>query len=349
MIILRSASIAVASSFLATALVLPQYSRSGGETHSDKMADALSRGMWIWNSDEVLDPTIEIHNLISGAQAAEVTDLFLYTAPESYTSRTSRLSTFITNATAAGLRVWGLDGDRGYFADAGGPAMFYNGIKNLIAYNSGVPTNARFFGFQADNEPQDHGNYRGFHNGIADTVLSKKPGSGVWQSTQAQDREMLMCNWLSMHQTAERLLHAQGLRFGVAMPWWTEDYEGGELMLSFPEAASKRQGVMKHMMGMVDDYVVMSYNTDPANAVARVHAQAAYASSLPASRRPRVYASVEVTPGIGVNVSYADTKGKCAKAVVLQDVGTITKALRHLSAFSGVAIHHWSAWQAMPP
>jgi hypothetical protein len=93
--------------------------------------------------------------------------------------------------------------------------------------------------------------------------------------------------------------------------------------------------------------VVMSYNTSPDNAAGRVDAQAAYASTLPAASRPHVYASMEVTVGVGENVSYGDTLGKNSKAVVMQDMESIVGMLGNHSAFKGVALHHWDSWQAM--
>ncbi|KAK0364935.1 hypothetical protein LTR12_005623 [Friedmanniomyces endolithicus] len=281
--------------------------------------------MWIWNSVAILASSAETDQVFTGALDAGVTELYLYMAPHNYGPQKPQLQTFISRATTSGLDVWALDGDRAYFPDAAGPSNFYHGIENLIAYNAAVAPHEQFLGFQADNEPQDHADYRTFHNGIPDSNLSHVPGTGLWQPTQAQDREMLLCSWLSMHETASRLLHAQGLRFGAAMPWWTEAYEGEELGVSFPPegAGGRRQSVMKHMMGLVDEYVVMSYYTDPAEAVRRVEVQAAFASGMAGVGRPRVFAAVEVAPGVGRRVSYGDTEGKNSRAVVLRDVGVI--------------------------
>ncbi|KAK0862828.1 hypothetical protein LTS02_006917 [Friedmanniomyces endolithicus] len=314
------------------------------------MAHKQTRSMWIWNSATILASSTETDQLFTGALDAGVTQLYLYTPPDCYIPQRPQLQTFISRATTSGLHVWALDGDRAYFADAAGPTTFYRGIDNLIAYNAAVAPHEQFSGFQADNEPQDHADYRTFHNGIPDTNLSHTPGSGLWQPTQAQDREMLLRSGLSIHQKASQLLHAHGLRFGAAMPWWTEAYEGEELGVRFPEhgGGMRRQSVMKHMMGLVDEYVVMSYYTDPAEAVRRVEVQAAFASGMAGVGRPRVCAAVEVTPGVGRRVSYGDTEGKNSRAVVLRDVGVIEEGLSRYAAFGGVAVHHWSAWQSMP-
>jgi len=309
----------------------------------------MNQGVWIWNSAEVLGSANQIRSLVEGAKGNGMSDLYLYMPPSSYESTTPALQNLISSAAAVGLRVWALDGDRAYFDDADGPAMFFLGIEKLIAYNLSVSPEAQFFGFQADNEPQDHGSYASFHNGVTDSALKTEVGSGKWQATQAQDREMLMRSWIATYQTASKLLHAQNLHFGAAMPFWTESYHGGgEVQVNFPDVDSPRQSVMKHMVPLLDEYVVMSYNTSPSNAASRVAAQAAYVSELPAASRPRVYASMEVSAGVGESVSYADTPGKNSKAVVLQDMETIIAMLSQYPAFKGVALEHWSSWQLMP-
>jgi hypothetical protein len=310
--------------------------------------EVISRGMWIWTTWNVIRPTNgEASALLTAAKRAQVTDLFLYMAPGDYAAMRSPLRAFIAQARAVGLRVWGLDGDRGYLSDGGGPAPFYKGIDNLLAYNASVSPAERFFGFQSDIEPQDLGDFRTFHNEVRDSALDTRAGTGVWQSSQALDREILMRDWLQIHETAERKLHARGLRFGAAMPSWPDDYYGEEVRVRYP-AGGVRQGVMKHMMQFVDDYVVMSYNTNPANAANRVLGEAKYASTLPENARPRVYGGVETMQGVGANVSYGDTPGKQSKAVVLSDLQKITETLKAYPAFHGMNIHDWAGWRALP-
>ncbi|GAB1732467.1 hypothetical protein NU195Hw_Modified_406t1 [Hortaea werneckii] len=305
-------------------------------------------GMWIWQSAELLASANEMADLLAASAAARIRDLYLYTPPGSYSDRKGQLQPFIANATAADIRVWALDGDRGYLDDAAGPGKFLQGISDLIDYNQAVSANERFVGLQADIEPQDQDAYTTFHNGIPDEALSTAPGSGTWQSTQALDREMLMRNWLTIHQTASDLLHGQDLQFSAAMPFWTETYHGSPAQVNFPSNTDPRQSVMKYMMPLVDEYIVMSYNTDPANAASRVEAQASYASTLPVGKRPRVYAAMEVSPNVGETVSYGDTAGKNSKSVVLRDRARIEEMLGRYGAFAGVVIHYWSTWRDMP-
>ncbi|RMX84429.1 hypothetical protein D0869_04577 [Hortaea werneckii] len=305
------------------------------KSHTQPPADmsvTFGGGMWIWQSAELLASANEIANLMTASAAAQITDLYLYTPPGGYTD----------------IRLWALDGDRGYLDDAAGPGNFLQGIENMIDYNQAVSTNERFVGLQADIEPQDQGVYTTFHNGIPDEALSNVSGSGDWQSTQALDREMLMRSWLTIHQTASDLLHGQGLQLSAAMPFWTETYYGSPVQVNFPSSTDTRQSVMKYMMPLLDEYIVMSYNTDPANAANRVKAQATYASTLPVGKRPRVYAAMEISPGVGETVSYGDTSGKNSKSIVLRDRARIQEILGRHEAFAGVAIHYWTTWRDMP-
>lgn len=254
------------------------------------------------------------------------------------------LAVRMANELTRGIWVWNTTA----ILDSAGPSNFYTGIENLIAYNCSVAAGERISGLQADIEPQDDGTHTSFHNEVADSGLSTTLGSGEWQPTQTEDREMLMRSWLTIHQTARGMLHARGLRFGAAMPFWTHSYCGEEVKVNFPRTTNKRQGVMKYMMPLLDEYVVMSYNTSPSNAASRVAVQAAYASTLPAELRPCVCGSMEMSTGVGENVSYGDTTDKNSKAVVMQDMAAMNEALRQHSAFKGIAFHHWSSWQVMP-
>lgn len=77
------------------------------------MSVIFGGGMWIWQSARLLALANEVADLIAAADAARITDLYLYAPPGSYSERKGQLQPFIANATAADLRVWALDGDRG--------------------------------------------------------------------------------------------------------------------------------------------------------------------------------------------------------------------------------------------
>src|SRR6185437_377319 len=172
------------------------------------------------NTTEVVGTSAQA-SMLATAQRANVTDLYIYLDADAYDSEGASLRTFISAAADMNIFVWGLDGARTYFSDASGPAPLYADIKSLIAFNASAQPNEQFVGFMADNEPNDAAGYTTFHDDIADSELSTAAGSGVWQNTQALDREMLMRDWLTIHKTAASMLHGANLRFGATMPFLT--------------------------------------------------------------------------------------------------------------------------------
>lgn len=303
------------------------------------------RGMWVWRGVELVRDARAQRGLLAAAARAGVTDLYLYLPAGAYRSERARLAAFLRRMGAQGIAVWGLDGCRCYFRDADGPGGLLATVDAMVAYNARAGTKARFVGFQTDNEPQDQDGYPAtFHNGKRDSALSRTDG-GVWQASEALDREMLLRDWLSTQRAVDARLRRAGLRSGAAMVSFTEDYYGEPLSVTF---AGKRTSAGRHMMAFVDDYVVMTYNTDPRNAAGRAAAQAAYASTLPPARRPRVFASIETNAGVGAGVSYGDTPGKQSKAVALADMAAIARILKRHAAFAGVSIHSWEGWRVLP-
>lgn len=306
-------------------------------------AETAARGMWVWSGSGLIRDRAEQSHLLQEAARIGVTDLYLYIPTADYRTQRNGLQAFLRRAARHDVAVWGLDGCRCYFHDADGPQALYAMVDALISYNVRAAADARFAGFQTDNEPHDQGGYpASFHNGLADSQLSTS-GGGVWQKTEADDREMLLRDWLRIQKTVDARLRRAGLRSSAAMVSYTEDYYGEPLTVTF---AGKTTTAGRHMMRYVDDYVIMTYNTDPANAAARAAAQAAYASKLPS--RPRIFASVETNTGVGDTISYGDTPGKQSKTVVLRDIAAIAQRLRRHAAFAGVGIHSWEGWKVLP-
>jgi hypothetical protein len=294
------------------------------------------RGLWIWEGRDMVASKSAQTKLLTEAATLKLTEIYLALARSDYHEVTAKLAAFITRMSAAGIKVWALDGSRGFFSDADGPAQLYAHVDMVVAYNDKVPEAARFCGFQTDNEPQDLPDFPAhFHSGLADSQLTP---------VQAAEREALLLDWLNIQTRVYETLKSNGLRTGAAMVFFTEDHYGEPLRIAY-------NGVRSHigqlMMGATDDFIVMSYNTDPANAASRVSAQAAFASRLSAEVRPRVIAAMETNPRVGATVSYADTPGKQSKAAVLVDMAIISQHLEIYPAFAGVSVHAWRGWQAL--
>lgn len=210
------------------------------------------------------------------------------------------------------------------------------GLDNLVAYNANVTSTARFYGFTADVEPQDTGVYTNFTNGLSDSQLT---------SAQATARQSVMSDWLTLHSEAQALLTKAGLEFSSAMPWWLTNYNGESVNVSWPSTSSPYQCVMNYMMPLMNEYIVLSYNTYTSNTISRVQPPAAYASKYyPATK---VRAGMDVVIGNGAYVSYGDTPPLNNKAQVLSDASTIESGLASYSSFSGIMIEDWADWNIM--
>ena len=306
-----------------------------------------SRGMWVWNGREVvLRPTVQ-DELINLAGPAKVKDLFLYLVPSDYDTRRGLIGNFVEKMHTAGINVWGLEGWRGYFNDSYGPEEFYKVIDSMIAYNAAVPANQKFVGFQADLEPQDgQGHFPPtFHNDIPDSELSTT-GGGVWFDTQAQDREMLMRDWLEISQVVRNKLAAAGLQLGSAMPSWTDDYFGEPVMVTY---GGSRDEEGRKMMGIVNDYNIMSYNTNLNNVVNRVIGEVTYANGLPAATRPKVRAGIETHKGVGAGISFGDTPGMDNRTTVNNFLNELDTALGGNPSYCGTNIHDWIGYLELFP
>jgi hypothetical protein len=302
--------------------------------------------MWLWGSASILSSQAQQTQLISAGQAVNITDLYIYLGDGDYSSQQTALRAFNARLNAAGIHPWGLDGSRSYFSDSDGPAPMYAAADALLAFNAKSAPNERFYGLQADMEPNDiTGFLPTFHNNIPSSALSRTSG-GVWYATQAQDREMLMENWLQIYATLKSKLQPAGVQLGAAMPSWTDNYFGEPVTCTYKGIT---QGITKHMMAILNDYVIMSYNTNTANAVNRIISQVTYADTLPSASRPRVFGGVETNIEVGSGISYGDTQGKNSRAYVLRDLQTIQSNLSAHPSFCGMSIHDWGGWQNLNP
>jgi len=292
------------------------------------------RGMWVRHADAVMETEASQAYFFAEMARAGITDLYLYLTPTDYTD--ARLPDFIAAAGRRHIAVWGVDGCRCYFRDVDGPGGLYAAIDALIAYNGRASSEARFTGFQNITLPHDIAGYPAtFHNGLAASQLD---------ADAARDRRIMLADWLDIQRGAAERLHAHGLKAAAAMLSSTENYYGEPMTVTY---AGKQDSVGHLMMSYVDDYIVLTYNTDPGNAAGRAEAQAAYASGLPEGALPRVFAALETEPDNGPTISYGDTPGKQAKSVVLDDMTRIEARLAAYPAFAGVSLFSGEGWEKL--
>ena len=108
--------------------------------------------------------------------------------------------------------------------------------------------------------------------------------------------------------------------------------------------------MMDMIMPMLDQYIVRSYGTEPAETVTQIMIQVRHACDLMREGRkmPIVLGSVETAVGRGAGASYGDTPGKQDKAILLADVDKVESVMRKYPNYGGMIIHDWAGWRQLP-
>ena len=291
--------------------------------------------MWVWSTRTIATNNTESARFVSGITAANITDVFLFLRADDYIELEPALRDLLSALRQSRIQAWGMEGWRGYFSDVEGPAALYRAADAMIAFNKRSPVG--FAGFHSDLEFHDgqaEGKNR-FHNGIAQSELTPK---------QRADRDGILGEWLSIHATLMAKMKAANLRYSAAIPSWIDDYEGEPITAIYQ---GTRKDLMQHLIPVVQDYVIMSYNTNPANVINRISGELTYADSL-RDTRPRILFGLETHAGAGIHVSYADTPSKNTKAAVLADYEAISRMASEHASFAGGAIHDWEGWRSLP-
>lgn len=294
----------------------------------------LVRAIWVWETSALFDEAAR-ETFLETARAFRLTDAYLYLSAQDYEAEDAAVADLVAALAGAGLRAWGLDGWRGYLSDGDGPGALYEAVDAMIAFNARHA--AGFVGFHANVEPQDGqgvGAVR-FHDGIRQDALIP---------AERADRDALMTEWLELHAAlAERTARA-GLALGAALPSWLDDYYGAPIEATF---RGVRRPVAEHLIGLLDQYVIMSYRTDVDAVLARIEGEMRLGHDL---GRARILFALETHPGPGAGVSYADHPGKATRAAVRADLEAISERLaaRFPRGYAGYAIHDWEGLRALP-
>lgn len=300
-----------------------------------------ARGLWAWDTVDIVTDADERDHIIASCERTDITDIYMYVDPATISTNQADITTFIGAATTAGVRIWGLDGSRAYFADADGRDGLIDSVNAVIAYNAQVSANQRFHGFHINCEPNDLMGYTSFHNGVASSGLSSTPGSGDWQDTEVLDREFLMRDWIDMHGEIRAICSAAGMDFGTAVPAWFDDYFGEPVLCT---VNGTEANVFVHMCGVCKNICLMTYNTNPRSVITRFNYEI-----LNVVKRAKVSFSQETHEGVGNNISYADTAGKDSEEAVLGDADILIARFIGYPGFGGSNIHDWVGWKAMLP
>lgn len=338
-------NISVMSWFFHIHSIYDMHETGSGEIVPIQPSRQQTRGMWVWKTTEFFAE--DISNTIDLLRNASVDAIYLYVRKDEYTTKEQDLRRVVSMLKENGVSVYGMDGYRGYLSDVYGPQGLYDTVDAMLAYNNRVSENETFAGFSVDNEPQDstaEPEFKPtFHNGKADSQLSTVPGSGVWKDTEKDDRDFLMRDWIDIQKTVFTKMRNNGMKVSAAIVSWLTDYFGEPVFCTYNGVYGP---VYSFMMDYVDEYIIMSYNTNPVNAMNRILGIASYALSRK-NNVPKIYGALETHPGVGANISYADTPGKQSKAIVLSDIEIIQDTLKEYNV-ANVCIHDWYGWKTLP-
>lgn len=297
------------------------------------------RGLYVWNGYEVASNSSVF---INECKRINVTDVYVYLTANNYT-RGDMLRKFIRQLSSINIRTWGLDGARSYFNDVDGPSELYRTLNALITYNSKVQPIERFYGFQTDNECDDYsGNYPDtLHVDVKTSRLSKTSG-GVFKKSAYDDRQFILQDWLNIQRNCTNMLRHANLKSGAALPTWLDNYYDEPLTITWN---GKTQTMMAHMFDVVDEYVIMSYQTDLKKVAQRTITEMTYGNALTGKS---VLVGVETNKGRGPAVTYGDHPTKRSKSAVLQDLATMDNMFKTNSSYAGHFIHDWQGWKKLP-
>jgi len=306
----------------------------------------LLRGMWIRNTAKLVEDGGQIEAFIQAATTVRLTDVYLSVAPELYSQKGALIASFNGKVSAAGIRVWALDGRPAHIKNLTTNEPLMQGLRNLIKFNEDSPESARFHGFQADIQPQDTPVGIGdFHLGVAASKLTP---------LQQTERDLRMHIWLNCLTQASNFVHSYDMPFGAVIPYWLHAYNGEPVTVTWStgKRATDKPGrtcMMDMIMPMLDQYVVRSYGTEPAETVTQIMTQVRYACDLvrEGHKMPTVLGSMETAAGMDVNVSYGDTPEKADKTIVLNDLDRVESVMLKYPSFGGMVLHDWTGWSRL--
>jgi hypothetical protein len=307
----------------------------------------LKRGLLVRNTAQLLVDADQVQHLVRSIEAIKITDVYLYVAPNWCSQRGPEIAILNAIFYTAGVRVWATAGNVHCIDDFEAEDVFIQSLLALGNYNEGCEPEGRFYGFQADIQPQDTPDHADqLQNGTPNAKLT------VIQRTQ---RDILMHKWLNVLTRASNLVRSYGMPFSNVVPWWLHDLEGEEITVPWvsvnEDRSTPRTCIMNLIMPLCDEYAIITSATDPGETIKHMMHQLRYAcdEARGGHPMPRVVGIVSAEKCAGPGASYAETSGKAKKEVVISDMCLVERTLEKYPLFGGMAIRDWVGWNLLPP
>ncbi len=198
------------------------------------------RAVWVWQTQQLLDPTLRTEMLASLARE-KIQHVFVQLAGQAGSQagelklNPAAWQPAIQAARAQGIQVHALDGDPRYALPEWHAGVLAT-VRGVLAYNAAVPENSRFAGIQYDIEPY---------------LLSGYFGTRQQELMQGMVR---LVDGLSK-------LRRPDFKVGLAAPFWfdsPDEFTGAWPWLEFK---GENRLLSEHLIERVDYLALMNYRT----------------------------------------------------------------------------------------
>lgn len=227
----------------------------------DAFRPSPHRGMWVWNTKDVIGDDGEKTKLVDFCRQNGITEIFLQLpyASEELEGKTkifwdeAQVASLISRLHRTGIRVHALDGDPRYALKEWHRHVLA-AIESVILFNKSVEPEQRFDGIRYDNEPY---------------VLPYFAGI---------QKEAIIEQYLELLRRSQESIRSAGLEFGVDIPFWFDQ----ENEFFEPIVHSGGRPLTECILDIVDNIGIMDYRTDAYGAdgvVAHALGELGYASA----------------------------------------------------------------------
>ncbi|MGO0063422.1 hypothetical protein ACTID9_26030 [Brevibacillus fluminis] len=266
-------------------------------------AKAETKATWLWQSQLI---SSEPEQILAFAKEHGVTLLYLNFSPA---RKAAEYQTFIKKATASGIAVHALGGERSWGLEQNRTSLLA-WVDRVLAYNAGVSKEERFTGIHLDIEPY---------------LLPE------WKTRQSA----VIGQWMgNIEAYAAKARKTPGLEIGCDIPFWLDS-----IALPNDDAAS----FGKWLIAQHDHATVMAYRDRAvgSNSISALSAQElAFADEL----GKRIFIAVEAKKsGEGNFVSFAEE----GKTYMNAQLAKLSPLLSEHPSFAGMAVHSYEYWKTM--